>query len=194
MSSGHNLPFIIGLNGPIGAGKDTVADFLAAHYGYHKIGFSDPVYESLWRLNPPVITGHHKMVHLRVLVEKYGWDFVKRTYPVVREWLRIIGTENGRDIHGEDCWVDVARLSCHRLAAPRYVFRDVRFPNEEEFIRAEGGVIWKLEGRTSEEVAKLPEHRSEKQLITADEVLINDKTIQALCRQVNETLSKYLEG
>lgn len=38
---------IIGLTGPSGSGKDTVADYLVEAYGFVKRSFADPIYEAL---------------------------------------------------------------------------------------------------------------------------------------------------
>ena len=194
MSGLNSLPKFIGLRGPIGSGKDTVADYLVAHYGYEKKGFSDPVYESLYLLNPPVIVGKHRVIHLQILVDTHGWDFVKRAYPCVREWLRIIGTEAGRDIHGQDCWIKVADKRVDVSSAKRFAIRDVRFPNEAEYIKDNGGEIWEIQGRISEEVALLKKHRSEGNQIPVDRIIHNDSSLPMLYRRLNAVLDTFLQG
>ena len=61
----EKLPKIIGLNGGIGSGKDTTAEYLAINFLYHPIGFSDPIYENLYRLNPAIVISHHRAVYLQ---------------------------------------------------------------------------------------------------------------------------------
>lgn len=188
----QQLPKLIGLKGAIGAGKDTVANYLVAHFGYTKRGFSDPVYESLYALNPPVIVGHHRVIHLQVLVDRHGWDFVKRTYPAVREWLRVVGTEAGRDVHGENCWVTVLDQRRHAGGDIRTAIRDVRFANEAQYILDNGGEIWEIQGRTSPEVASLKQHRSEGNLFPITRVLHNDSTLPLLYRRINAIFDTIL--
>lgn len=42
-----SYPPLIGLTGPARSGKNTVADHLCAHYGYHRMAFSDALYEEV---------------------------------------------------------------------------------------------------------------------------------------------------
>jgi hypothetical protein len=186
------LPPIIGLRGEIGSGKDTAATWLAFHFGYGIIGFSDPVYESLYRLNPPVLIAHHRCVYLQTLVDKDGWDTTKRRYPAVRQMLRTIGTENGRDIFGPWCWVNIAKQRTRARGLPRYAFRDVRFPEEVEHIKSEGGEIWEIQGRVSEEVATLPSHRSEQQQLAVDRIVLNDGSLPQFQRRITEIMRGFL--
>ena len=188
----NKLPKFIGLKGAIGSGKDTCATYLAHFFGYAMLGFSDPVYESLYRLNPAIIIAHHRAVYLQTLVDKLGWDVAKRRYPEIRAMLRTIGTENGRNVHGQYCWVTVAKQRVKSLNAPRVVFRDVRFPEEAEYILANGGEIWEIQGRVSDEVATLPEHTSEQQQFPIDKILLNDGSLPQFHRRINEVVKSYL--
>ena len=187
------LPKLIALNGAIGSGKDTVAEYLGIYFDYSILGFSDVIYESLYRLNPAVLLGTGRAEHLQRIVDSYGWDHVKRRYPAVRAMLRTQGTENGRNIHGDDCWLKVSQRRMEQSGKPRFVFRDLRFPNEADFIRSLGGQIWRIEGRVSEEVGNLPEHVSEQHIIEPDRVLVNDGTVARLYHRVNSLMAWYVE-
>jgi hypothetical protein len=187
------LPKTIGLNGPIGAGKDTVASYLGIYFTYEIMGFSDPVYENLYRLNPGIVVGHNKVEYLQTIVNTHGWDYAKRRYSIVRGMLRTEGTENGREIHGSDCWVKVAQRRVENSNKPRFVFRDVRFPEEVDFIRSLNGEVWRIEGRVSDEVQNLPNHISEQHVIEPDKIIVNDGTLSRLYHRVNTLLSWYLE-
>jgi len=187
------LPKFIALNGPIGSGKDTVAEYLCIYFEYQIVGFSDPIYEGLYRLNPAVILGANRAEYLQKLVDNYGWDYVKRRHPAVRNMLRIQGTENGRNLHGENCWIDIIHKRIMESGKPRFVFRDLRFPNEADFIHSLGGQIWKIEGRLSEEAENLPDHISEKHYIEPDKVLLNDGTLARLYHRIHSQIAWYLE-
>ena len=187
------LPPIIGLRGAIGSGKDTAASWLAYHFGYGIMGFSDPVYEALYRLNPPVLVAHHRCIYLQTLVDKDGWDTIKRRYPAVRQMLRTIGTENGRDLFGNYCWVNIAKQRMQEKNLPRYAIRDLRFPEEAEFIKSNGGEIWEIQGRVSEEVATLPAHRSEQQQFAVDRIVLNDGSLPQFQRRITEIMKGFLK-
>lgn len=187
------LPKVIGLNGPIGAGKDTVAAYLGIYFTYKIMGFSDAVYESLYRLNPAIVLSAQRCEYLQTMVDTHGWDHVKRRYPAVRAMLRIQGTENGRNVHGADCWVKVAEERRKEFIDSRIVFRDLRFPNEADYIRSVGGEIWRIEGRISDEVASLAKHVSEQHVIEPDKIIINDGTLNRLYHRINTMLSWYLD-
>jgi hypothetical protein len=73
-----------------------------------------------------------------------GWDRAKQLREV-RTLLQRMGTEAGRDIHGEDCWVLAAeRDLANALGAAPLAITDVRFPNEAAFIHRHGGVLWRI--------------------------------------------------
>lgn len=186
------LPKILGLRGAIGAGKDTAAAYLCHYFGYKIMGFSDPVYESLYRLNPAVVVAHHRVEYLQTIVDKLGWDIAKRRYPAIRAMLQVTGTENGREIFGPDCWVEIGRARARESGAPRIVFRDVRFGNEADYIYQEGGQIWEIIGRTSEEVSLLAPHKSELQTFESTLKILNDGTIPQFHKRINEVIKTFL--
>lgn len=134
----RELPRIVGLCGHIGGGKDTAAQILHSKYGYTVRGFSDPVYQGVWELNPviPVADGYKR---LQEVVMDQGWDAAKRQNNEIRRLLRVYGTEAGREIHGQGCWV--SSMANARANDTLTVIRDVRFQNEVGYIKACGGFI-----------------------------------------------------
>jgi hypothetical protein len=138
---------LIGLSGYARTGKDTVADILVKEHGFTKIGFSDPLYEMALRLDPLIETsfwlsddGH---LPLSKVVAQHGWETAKDEYPEVRRILQALGTDAGREVLGENVWVDALL----RRVEPegRYVIRDMRFPNEFYAVENEGGATVRIE-------------------------------------------------
>lgn len=133
------LPRIIGFCGLQGSGKDTCCKELVKH-GYTHDYFAKPVYDLLWKMDPDIYcmeSGKHHS--LQLLVHAIGWEAAKRKYPQVRHYLQFLGTEAGRDIHGEDCWVyamERRNRGVHYLA-----ISDVRFANEGYWIHDCGGIL-----------------------------------------------------
>lgn len=127
---------IIGLCGGIGAGKDTVADYLIEAHGFQRVSFADPlkaacakVYGELG-VDPRHFFGSQldKAEPIDVLSGVTG-----------RKILETVGTQGFRAAY-EDTWVDVALAS----SSGRIVTTDCRFPNEFAAIRARGGIVCRV--------------------------------------------------
>ncbi len=151
-----------GVGGFFGAGKDVLADRLVADHGFVKLGMSDPLVEATGRLNPwfrldfdvLILTEEDEhwaylakagtFVKWHTLLRSVGYVAAKK-HQEVREFLQKLGTEVGRDMFGENVWVDYAAESVRRLRADgkNVVITGIRFQNELDMIFDEGGTsIW----------------------------------------------------
>ena len=135
---------IIGLSGYAQTGKDTIAEHLVEHYGFTRIAFADPIRQALYALDPmipdyPALGG----IRLSWIVDKSGWENVKKESPEVRRMLQRLGTEVARNQWGDDFWVDLAMAKANRL--DNVVITDVRYPNEYDAIVKAGGQVWRVE-------------------------------------------------
>lgn len=133
---------IIGLSGWARNGKDTVAEHLIANYGYKQISFAAPMKEALYRLNPKITINNVVGTPVRTGVDIYGWDDLKTRGPEIRELLQRFGTEVGREMFGEDFWVNAAIDSIPD--GSRVVVSDVRYPNEADAVKKLGGEVWRV--------------------------------------------------
>lgn len=131
---------IVGLSGYAQSGKDTAARFLIDERGYQRLAFADALREALYVLNPFIADADR---HLVDLVDDVGWDVAKTGYAEVRELLQRMGTEVGRNLIGENTWVDAVMNKTED--GGRYVITDVRFPNEASAIKRMGGRLWRIE-------------------------------------------------
>lgn len=172
---------IIGLSGYARSGKDTVADHLISTYDFTRHSFAASMKEAMYRLNPIVHTDNIGPIRYQALVDVYGLDTVKETYPEVRRLLQVFGTEVGREMFGENFWVD---LVLSNLRSFHTVISDVRFTNEADAIRAKGGQIWRV-NRSG--VGPVTGHSSEVNLDTYDFDLVinNDSDIDSLNKQID---------
>jgi hypothetical protein len=128
----------IGLSGWAKSGKDTIANYLVENHGYRRVSFADPMREALIRLDPK-IPFYGADISLSTAVRLIGWEDLKRENPDVRELLQRFGTEVGRDMFGQNFWVDLALSRIQ--PGEKIVFADVRFKNEAEAIQSLGGVV-----------------------------------------------------
>ena len=133
---------ILGLSGWARNGKDTVADHLIENYGYERISFAAPMKEALYRLNPRITINKVPGTPIRTGVDIYGWDDLKEYGPEVRELLQRFGTEVGREMFGEDFWVDAAIDSIQD--GSKVIVSDVRYPNEADAFKKLGGEVWRV--------------------------------------------------
>jgi hypothetical protein len=132
------LPRIIGINGLKRSGKDTIGQYLVREHGYERLSFAEPLYEAVWRLNPEMTFwsewSQFKGIRIQDAVNHYGWEGLKNgehtpeTKAEVRRLLEVMGTEVGRQLFGQNFWVDLAVSKIED--GQRYVFTDMRFENE----------------------------------------------------------------
>lgn len=141
------LPRLVGITGPAGSGKDTLAAALIDTFGYTRRALADPIKELLnhrfgwtaekwddreWKEAPSVATG-------RLLDE--GRRFYLDKYLSPRQLAQWLGTEVGRDTFGPNVWIDKLIRDWTTADEPLTVVPDVRFDNEADAIRRNGGVI-----------------------------------------------------
>lgn len=132
-------PWLIGLSGYARTGKDTIASILVEDYGFVRVAFADLVRDSLVALNPDVRNQDGEHFPLAEMVRWYGWEKLKLYAPDVRGLLQRMGTEVGRNILGENVWVDATFKSLY--PDERYVISDVRFENEAKAVTRNRGVL-----------------------------------------------------
>jgi hypothetical protein len=176
------VPFLIGLVGPAGSGKDTVARFLVEHCkNFEQYAFATPIKAALNAM--------------------FGWsmgmwedrEWKEAVDPVIgkspRECAQTLGTEWGRDLINPELWLNlgIQRATNCRDSGDNLVISDVRFPNEERAIRLSGGVIWHID-RDVEAVAA---HSSEGQIqgMHYDPVIDNNGSMDELYDQVAKHMS-----
>lgn len=172
---------VTGVSGFARAGKDTIADHLVANYGYTKMSFADPMREALVKLDPYIHIGGH-ITNLSSAVTRIGWEDLKALSGDIRPLLQRFGTEVGREMWGEDFWVDAAIDKIED--GGKVVFADVRFPNEADAIKALGGEVWRV---TREGFGPANSHISERSLDDYDFDLsvLNDGTLDKLYSSID---------
>ncbi len=184
---------LLGLTGKAGSGKDTVAEYLVAEYGFKRYAFADAVRDIAYAINPIIMTNWQssmtderpklRELRLRDYVDMNGWDWSKRNIPEIRRLLQVVGTEAGRDLLGENVWVDIVERKWLEDGQPDAVITDMRFPNEVDFIYSQHGhTVWVH--RPENPDAIVTRHASEAYDFSCDWTLVNDSTIPVLHNRV----------
>lgn len=137
---------VVGLLGPAGAGKSSVAEHLMRKYGAERHSLAAPLKEIAKRtLNFTDEQMWGTQAQKEAEDPRYGFS--------PRWFLQRLGTEGCRAVLGEDVWTK-ACLRRISLMRPRLaVIDDVRFVDEATAIRAmtdARGVIWRLEAPSRE--------------------------------------------
>jgi hypothetical protein len=181
---------LIGISGYKSSGKDATADILVERYGFTKLTFATPVYQSVWELNPWICVDYRIPTFRRLqdIVNEIGWDKAKRTYPEVRQLLKAMGTEVGRNIIGLDTWVNLLDVEVEDLDVDKdIVISDVRFPNEDWYIHSQGGSLWRVERPG---VGLQDDHSSERnqQFLKVDYTIRNNGDLATLHERVAQAL------
>lgn len=135
---------IIGLTGPAGSGKDAVRAALEAQLGFTGFAFADPIRSMLRDLltGAGLDTAHMDDRALKeTIIPALGVSY--------RHLAQTLGTEWGRSLR-DDFWLRLAGAYMADLmdqlapADHKFVISDVRFANEAAWVRARGGVIWRV--------------------------------------------------
>lgn len=128
---------IIGIAGPAGVGKDTLADILVECHGYKKRAFADPLKDMLragfGMTEEELTTG--KELRFR------------NSVATVREMMQTLGTEWAQKVLGQHVWVDVMDTYIKTNSPELLVIPDVRFMHEARWLRRRGACIVHMRGR-----------------------------------------------
>jgi cytidylate kinase len=168
-----NHPHIIGLTGPAGCGKDTVALLLATHLRFSALAFADALRSEVcngFRIDLSLLTRRDlkeqptaelalercvdnafigvMLKHFCVNGEHAAQALVvPRSARQIMQWW---GTEYRRHTVREDYWTRTLQARVHiqqqgnKWCQARHVISDVRFDNEARAIRDMGGAIWQV--------------------------------------------------
>ncbi|RDH91860.1 MAG: deoxynucleotide monophosphate kinase [endosymbiont of Seepiophila jonesi] len=184
---------IIGLAGKARVGKDTAARFIEEWYGLEPLSFAAPLKQSIqemFNLTPAQMNGAEK----EEPIPELGCS--------PRFLFQTLGTQWGRHLVHPDVWLHVAGVNLQRYRdtyreqGERWhgcVFSDVRFDNEANWIRQQGGVVIHLDRRQAPTVR---ERESEFGVgrVDGDPVVSNHSTVDELYKRLRNTVDVYLEG
>lgn len=178
---------IIGFAGQAGAGKSTAARILRDHAGFTVLPFAGPL-KAMTRafgLTAAEMT----------LFKEVPLDRLNGKSP--RQFMQFLGTEFGRNLIGENVWVDAWRESLGESAVEHFgdilaCADDVRFENEAAAIRAEGGLVVRIE-RESAGSATGSSHASEAGVV-ADLTIQNDGDEDAFTAQILGLLNRHVSS
>lgn len=135
--NGLSCPPIIGLHGPRGVGKSTLANELAKYTSSKVMSFASPLRRMLRTLG----LSHDELKYLK----DTELDVIDRT---PRYMLQTLGTEWGRNMVHPDIWVYSLLRRMERAGAreqiSRFIIDDVRFDNEGAVLKDKGGLIFEL--------------------------------------------------
>lgn len=193
---------VVGLTGVAGSGKSTVADYLVEAHGFTRLSFAAPLKKMLRTLNPIIdITdneGGSEYGEVRVgELFMLGWTEAQiKEDPNMgdeyRRLIQVLGTDCIRAVD-EDFWVNAA-VAQMADEDGKYVFDDVRFPNEAETIRGYGvRGLWNI---MRPGYGAVNGHASEQHAGSMGEyiVLLNN-SLENLRRQVGQAVELgYSEG
>jgi len=172
---------VVGIAGPIGAGKTSVAGMIpdAVH-----LQWADPIYRGL-----AAMLGEDEE-RLRDRTNKERGLNVAGLLLVSRNMLRTLGTEWGRELTHPDLWVALTLRTIQGktgLFDRRTVFAicGTRFPNEVAAIRYLGGEVWWVE-RPDLPAPASPSHVSDQMIRRedCDRVIVNRGTLDDLRARV----------
>lgn len=175
---------VVGLAGGAGVGKDTVAYKYLEPMGFVPLALADEIKYK--------VVARGEATYEEVFVTKP---------PKIRTLLQQEGTERGRNVYGEDYWMDqlFARIGYYniRFGFDKFVVTDVRFPNEVTGIQARGGKVFKIvapqryaSNGMSDEARQHSSERSLDSFTAFDGVINNDiGEEQSVQRQIDNLLS-----
>jgi hypothetical protein len=190
---------IIGLHGKKHAGKDTALGYIEEYFRTTGLQVTGQSFARKLKESAAASLGEDPdgaiewaddfKEHASIHVEYDGGSNLPSTYTITgREYLQWYGTEAHRDVFGTNFWVDVA---CPRDLVSHdalLVYTDVRFPNEAERIKENGGYIWQI---IRPEVDEGDSHASEQPLPPEliDVVIQNDKDLNHFRNEVHDRLT-----
>lgn len=180
---------ILGLCGPAGAGKTTVAEMLCREGRGVAVPLAAPLYravQAMFGLEEADLVDRGKK---EATIDWIGLS--------PRRLLQTLGTEWGRQIIGDHIWTTVClRRAAQLLEAGErlVVIPDVRFNDEAVAIRKAGGIVVAVERPVGCVLGEAMKHPSEYGVsaVLIDRFIVNRGSLDDFAAAVNATLKEYL--
>lgn len=179
---------LIGLTGRKGAGKDTAAAHLVRAHGFRQIALADPIRDGI----KAMLGLDDDTLNARALKE-IAIDWLGAS---PRHLMQTLGTEWGRHHVADDLWLRIAsrRLDQIRKESAgmpqRVVVSDIRFENEAEWIREQGGIVVHIRRQEAETMADGHASEAGVTLCMDDDVITNDGIPADLFAQLDYLFSE----
>lgn len=138
---------VIAINGLIGAGKDTVSDYICENYGYHRLSFAEKLKDSvanLFELDREMLEGKTEDSR-RAREEELPFWTKELGRPVTPRYiLQIYGTDCMRNGFYNNIWVAFVKKKIINNPHVKFIITDARFLNEGKMIKGLGGSVWRV--------------------------------------------------
>lgn len=177
---------IIGITGKLHSGKDTVADYLSKHFtGSIKRGFADALKE----IGMNIFGFSEKQMYEQEEKEKVDpfWNISTRA------WNQHIGTLL-RTQYREDVWIKLMEKYIQTHAnCSFFIIPDVRYDNEAEFIRKQGGLVIQVNRAVDNSVDSVVRNHSSEHGISYNKISLtvdNTKTLSELYEQLDKLIAE----
>lgn len=173
---------LIGVLGLKRSGKDTTSDYLVEKYNFKKLTFAEPLKNAckiLFNFNEEQLYGSKKEevdprwgVSPRIIYQYLGTDIFRNHIQTIMPTI------------GNNFWVNLTIDNYKNLKNSNVVISDVRFENELNAIKQEGGIIIKII-RPSNENNDYHSSESSIQDLKGDYEIINDGSLEDLYKKID---------
>lgn len=139
---------IVGITGRIGSGKDTIAEYLIANYGYQRMSYASTLKDavaSIFHWDREMLEGSTK--ESREQREKVDEWWAKRLdipHLTPRWVLQYFGTDVCRKAFHDDIWIASLENKLAKMG-DNVVISDCRFPNELNSLKRLGATTIRVE-------------------------------------------------
>lgn len=148
-------------------GKDTAGSYLISNYGFKRIAFADFIKKELDQL-------------LSVFGQKYQEENKTSLRPMLIAWGQF------RREQDPNHWLGSVEKIINKELQTKFVITDVRYPNEANFIKSQGGVVIRLKRNTGIDIpseAVMDEFKT-------DFTIDNNQALEDLYKNIDTLMNK----
>lgn len=139
---------IVGITGRIGSGKDTIAEYLIANYGYQRMSYASTLKDAvaaIFHWDREMLEGSTKESReIREQVDEWWAKRLDMPHLTPRWVLQYFGTDVCRKAFHDDIWIASLENKLAKMG-DNVVISDCRFPNELNSLKRLGATTIRVE-------------------------------------------------